>query len=52
MPPRKAKASKDNLVAETPVVFFLKVQEGFDIRDIIHPNAPEKGKSFQGQFSC
>lgn len=31
MPPRKAKASKDNLVAETPVVFFLKVQEAHEI---------------------
>jgi len=31
MPPRKAKATKDNLVAETPVVFFLKVQEAQEI---------------------
>jgi hypothetical protein len=31
MPPRKTKAAKDSLVSETPVVFFLKVQDSDDI---------------------
>jgi hypothetical protein len=31
MPPRKAKAPKVEMVSETPVVFFLKVQETQDI---------------------